>query len=269
MLRVLLSSRMLAFHALVAVVVPVFVTLGFWQLDRWEERSTAAQLQEDNLSSDPVPVAELTGVGEDVDSADRWRRVTVTGSYDTDNELYVRNRDGSRGVGLHVVTPLVTEDGTGVLVNRGWVEQPPTATSRPDVPPPPDGEVTVTGRIQFSETEENTGVRDRGGLPERQIMLVDVAEIGEDLPYPLYGGYVERTGENPSSDPAPEPVAPPETNLGMNMSYAVQWWVFAVIAVGGWVFLVRREVRDAREGLGPVEDDSDDPDSAPRPPARV
>lgn len=268
---------MLAFHALVVVVVPSFVMLGFWQLGRWEERAAAAEQQEANINAAPVPVEKLSGVGEDVDPDDRWRRVTVTGSYDAGNELLVRNRDGSRGVGLHVLTPLVTDDGTGVLVNRGWIEQPPTATSRPDVPPPAEGEVTVTGRIQFSETEENTGIRDRGGLPEGQIMLVDVDELGTDLPYPLYGGYVELTEEDPPSDPAPEPAAPPETDIGMSLSYAVQWWVFAVIAVGGWVFLVRREVRDTQgggpsgsaTGTAPVDGGPDSPDPAPRPPARV
>ncbi len=266
---------MLAFHALVALVVPAFVLLGFWQLDRWEDKAAAAQLQEDNINADPVPVAELTGVGADIDNSDRWRAVTVTGSYDTENELLVRNRDGSQGVGLHVLTPLVTDDGSAVLVNRGWVEQPPTATAQPDVPPPTEGEVTATGRLQVSETEENTGIRDRGGLPEGQVMLVDVDAIGADLPYPVYGGYVELTEEEPAPEAAPETVAPPDTNLGMNLSYAVQWWVFAVIAVGGWVFLVRRELRDAHQDgssgpeTTPADNNPDSPDPAPRPHARA
>ncbi|WP_046470933.1 SURF1 family cytochrome oxidase biogenesis protein [Allosalinactinospora lopnorensis] len=269
---------MLAFHALVALIVPTFIALGFWQLGRWEDRAAAADLQEANINADPVPLQELSEVGEDVDHADRWRPVTATGSYDTGNELLVRNRDGSAGVGLFVLTPLVTDDGAAVLVNRGWVGQPPTATSQPDVPPPPEGEVTVTGRIQFSETEENTGIRDRGGLPEGQIMLIEVEEIGEGLPYPLYGGFVELTDQEPPSDPAPEPVAAPEPNLGMNLSYAVQWWVFTAIAIGGWIFLVRRELHDARDGgrppgegpgAAPLKDGPTSPAPAPPPRAQV
>ncbi|MFW5415583.1 SURF1 family protein [Nocardiopsis sp. CNT-189] len=245
---------MLAFHALVLVVVPSFIWLGFWQLHRWEEKSAAADLQEHNLAAAPVPVDELTAPGTDLDPDDRWRRATVTGTYDAEHELLVRNRDGSQGVGLHVLTPLVTEDGTALLVNRGWVRQPPTSTEQPEVPPAPEGEVTVTARLQFSETTENTGVRDRGGLPEGQIMLIDVDGLAEDLPYPVYGGYGELTEQEPASDPAPEPLAAPETNLGMNLSYAVQWWVFTVIAVVGWVFLMRREIRDAsEEGAGDAE----------------
>ncbi|MFC3998258.1 SURF1 family protein [Nocardiopsis sediminis] len=253
MFRVLLSSRMLAFHALVLLIVPSFTWLGFWQLGRWEDKSAAADLQTANISADPVPLEELSAVGSDVGRADRWRPVTLTGRYDTEHELLVRNRDGSRGVGLYVLTPLVGADGTAALVNRGWVPQPATATSEPDVPAAPDGEVTVTGRIQFSETPENTGIRERGGLPEGQIMIIEVDRIAEGLPYPVYGGFVELTDQEPASDPAPEEVAPPETNMGMNLSYAVQWWVFTVIGVCGWVFLMRREVADARSGAAPAD----------------
>src|SRR5690606_8188871 len=146
-LRVLTSPRMLAFHALLLVVVPSFIALGFWQYGRAEDKAAAVEQQESNLAADPVPIDELTSVGGEVAREDRWRRVTVTGTYDAGRELLVRNRNGSGGVGMHVLTPLVTEDGTAVLVNRGWVAQPPTATARPEVPPAAEGKVTVVGRL--------------------------------------------------------------------------------------------------------------------------
>ncbi|TDQ55326.1 cytochrome oxidase assembly protein ShyY1 [Actinorugispora endophytica] len=242
---------MLAFHALVLLVVPSFVWLGFWQYERSVAKSVVVELQEANLASEPVPLDELGAVGADVPREDRWRSVTATGTYDPEHELLVRNRDGLDGVGLYVVTPLVTGDGSAVLVNRGWVPQPPTSTEQPEVPPAPDGEVTVTGRLQFSETPENTGIRVRDGLPEGQIMVIDVAAIAEEAPYPLYGGFVELVEQAPPSDPAPAPVPVPEVDTGMNFSYAVQWWVFTVIAIVGWVFLVRREIQDDRDGGAP------------------
>ncbi len=238
---------MLAFHALVLVIVPSFIWLGFWQLDRWEQRSASVRLQQDNLAADPVPVDELTGVGRDVDPADRWRTVEATGTWDTEHEILLRNRDGSQGVGFHVLTPLVTEGGPAVLVNRGWVQRGETALDRPEVPPAPEGTVEVAGRLHYSETEENTGLRNRDDLPEGQLMMVDVPMIAEELPYPVYGGYVELTRQDPAPDPAPERVALHELDSGMSLSYAVQWWVFTVVAVVGWVFLVRREIGDARE----------------------
>ncbi|MEU3020607.1 SURF1 family protein [Nocardiopsis sp. NPDC007018] len=256
MLKVLFSSRMVAFHALVVVLVPAFVWLGFWQLDRAELRSAAVNLQRDNVAAEPVAVEELTSVGGDVARADRWRTVEATGTWDQENELLIRHRDGSQGVGFHVLTPLVTEDGTALLVNRGWIERGETAQDTPEAPPVTEGEVQVTGRLQFGETEENTGLRERGGLPEGQIMIVDVDRLAEDLPYPLYGGYVELTAQDPVPEEAPERVALREENTGMSASYAFQWWVFAVVAVVGWIVLIRRELREAREA--PVKPETGD-----------
>ncbi|WP_199560765.1 SURF1 family protein [Nocardiopsis sp. L17-MgMaSL7] len=263
MLKVLFSSRMLAFHALVVVLVPAFVWLGFWQLDRAELRSAAVNLQRDNVAADPVAVDQLASVGEDVAPSDRWRTVEATGTWDQENELLLRNRDGSQGVGFHVLTPLVTGDGTAVLVNRGWIERGENAQDTPDAPPVPEGEVQVTGRLQFGETEENTGLRERDGMPEGQIMFVDMGRLAEELPYPIYGGYVELTAQDPVPEEAPERIALREENTGMSASYAFQWWVFSVVAVVGWVVLIRRELRDAREAEenGPGSGDTGDGDA--------
>lgn len=239
---------MLAFHALVLVVVPTFIWLGFWQLERWEVRNAAVNLQQENIEADVVPVTELAEVGSDVDPADRWRTVEATGTWDTDNELLLRNRDGPQGVGFHVLTPLITDDGTGLLVNRGWIERGETARDTPDIPDVPDGQVTVQGRLHHPETEENTGLRNRDGMPEGQVMIVDVDGFAENLAYPIYGGYIELTAQSPEPENPPERVALRKEDSGMSLSYAVQWWVFTVVAIVGWVFLVRRELHDARAG---------------------
>nr|WP_310911587.1 SURF1 family protein [Lipingzhangella rawalii] len=245
------------------VLVPIFIALGMWQWDRFEERSAATQRQEANASAEPVPFAELTEVGGNVSEEDRWRASTATGHYDTEHEFLVRHRSTDGGPGFYVVTPLVSADGDAVLVNRGWVPQEGAATDGPDVPEPPGGEVTVTGNAQFAETEENTGIRDRGGLPEGQIMLINSDVLAEQLPYPVYGGHLERTSEDPAPESAPMALEPSGYNYGLNAAYAVQWWVFALIAIGGWCFLVRRELYEHRRG-GTSPGGDEDPGSHTR-----
>lgn len=247
MLRVLASQRILAFTALALLLIPAFLWLGKWQGDRYEQRLAADQLQQANAAADPVPFDELSGIGGDVAPEERWHATAVTGRYDAEHELLVRNRSSDHGTGFHVVTPLVTADGTGVLVNRGWVPRAEAADESPDVPPPPDGEVAVVGRAQVSETEANTGISERDGLPDGQVMLIDVPVIAAELPYPVLGGVVELLEQEPSTAEAPVPVAVDGYNWGLNLAYAVQWWVFAAIAAGAWVVLVRRELRDTRD----------------------
>lgn len=241
---------MLAFHSLVVLLVPAFIWLGFWQLDRAEQRAAAVNLQRDNVAAEPVPVEELTSVDGEVSPEDRWRTVEATGTWDTDHQVLLRNRDGSQGVGFHVLTPLITEDGTGLLINRGWIDRGETAQDTPEIPPVPEGAIEVAGRLHFGETEENTGLRERDGMPEGQIMFVDVDRLAEELPYPIYGGYVELTSQDPVPDDAPERISLREEDSGMSASYAVQWWVFTVVVVVGWIILIRRELRESRQEEG-------------------
>jgi cytochrome oxidase assembly protein ShyY1 len=127
-----------------------------------------------------------------------------------------------------------------------------TADAPPEVPAPPSGQVTVTGRLRPTETEDSTGIRNRSGLPAGQILLINTDDIGKGLPYRLFGGFVELTGQQPPSAPAPDPVPAPDVGSGggLNLAYAVQWWLFIGVAVGGWVLLIRREARDLQASGG-------------------
>ena len=64
-----------------------------------------------------------------------------------------RTRDGAPGI--DVVVPLVTADGTALLVDRGWMA---TDNSGADPPTPasPSGEVTVTGWVRQDASGDST-----------------------------------------------------------------------------------------------------------------
>ncbi|MFB9251130.1 SURF1 family protein [Sphaerisporangium melleum] len=263
MYRFLLRPRWLAFHLLVLLLIPAFVFLGRWQYGRFEDRSRTSERASANLAAAAVPLTELDRPGGTVPDAVKFRTVTATGRFDAAHEMTVRRRPQSGRPGFYVLTPLVTADGTAVIVNRGWVKMGPTADAAPEVPPPTSGEVTVTGRLRPAETEDSTGITDRTGLPPRQVLLIDTAKLGTAVPYRLFGGYVELTEQRPAAATAPEPVPEPDIGGGggLNLAYAVQWWVFIAIAIGGWFTLIRREAHDLRAereaaqpgtGTGPV-----------------
>ncbi|WP_214106965.1 SURF1 family cytochrome oxidase biogenesis protein [Acrocarpospora catenulata] len=255
MYRFLLTPRWLALHVVVLLVIPAFVLLGQWQFGRYEVRSAASDRTSANVAAPTVPLAELTSVGGAVREADKFRTVTVRGSFDPAQELLVRRRTQNREVGFYVLTPLKT-DTAAVLVNRGWVKAGTDADGTPEVPPPPAGEVKVTGRLRPAETEESTGISDRQGLAPRQILLINGDKLG--LPYPLYGGFVELTHQEPAAAVAPEPVPEPDLGNGggLNLAYGVQWWLFIGIAIGGWLMLIRREARDLRAAADRLDERS-------------
>src|SRR5688500_10437701 len=95
--------------------------LGEWRVDRLHDRGQRSEWTRTNLQAEPAPAEDVMSVEGDVDPDQEWLRVRATGEYDAAATVVVRyqTRDGESGVDL--VTPLVTDEGAALLVNRGWV----------------------------------------------------------------------------------------------------------------------------------------------------
>lgn len=240
-LRRLLTRRWLSLLGAVAVLAPTFVALGLWQLDRLEQRRDRNAGITRNIDHEPVPLDELLSLSQPVDKPIEWRQVTMTGRYDAGRTVLVRNRTSTDNgpPGFHVLVPLVAGTGAALLVDRGWIPYGQTATETPTPPAPPSGPVTVVGRLRPTE---HGGIG--AGLPTGQVARFDVPEIGASLPYDVYDGFAELVSENPSPASAPTPLDEPSPSDGPHLSYAVQWFVFAAIAVSGFCYLFVREARE-------------------------
>ncbi|MEU3182616.1 SURF1 family protein [Streptomyces sp. NPDC006923] len=254
MYRFLLSRQWVILTLLALALIPAMIELGFWQLHRHEHKVAQNALISDNLRAEPVPVTELTSPGHTVPRADYWRRVTATGRFDPAHEVVVRRRTSRDDqVGYHVLIPLVLKDGRAVIVNRGWIPAPGDQRAFPDIPPPPRGEVTITGRLKADETSAASGIKDVRDLPPRQVMLISSGQQHAYLGRTVLGGYVEQTSPVPAGGSPEQIQDPDDSSIGPHMAYAVQWWLFAAGVPVGWVILVRREKRDreaaARQGI--------------------
>ncbi len=108
----------------------------------------------------PAPVEDVLSPSGTVAEDDEWRLVTATGTYDTDNTVVVRYRTRDGQSGVDVVVPLVTADGTALLVDRGWMASENQGASPTDLPAPPAGEVTVEGWVRADATGDSTAVDD-------------------------------------------------------------------------------------------------------------
>lgn len=256
MYRFLLSRQWVILTLVGLLLMPVMVRLGFWQLHRHEHRVANNRIIAAGLKAAPVPVESVTGPGYDVPHKDLYRMVTATGRYDTAHEVVARHRtagnsgsdDSSGGgeqVGYHVITPLVLDDGRTVLINRGWIPPGDDPTTFPRITPPPSGEVTVVGRLRPDESTSSTGIRDRKGLPPRQVMLINATAVRSagGMPEQAVGGYLELVSTSPrpaKGQPALIP-EPDHSSIGPHMAYAIQWWLFTAMVPAGWVVLLRRE----------------------------
>ena len=226
---------------LVLAVAAICVRLGFWQLDRLEQRRerNAALRAAQALPPLTLDSAALSRVAAD---PARYvnRRVRVAGGYDPAREVVLRGRTHEGSPGVHLVTPLlVVGAGTAVLVNRGWVPSPDAATVDPRAFAEP-GARRVEGVLRLIPSTEDGGapVAPAGGAPVSYRRL-DLASLRARLPYPVLPLYVEQLPA-PGEPPFPRRVPPPALDEGSHLSYAVQWFGFAAIAlVGLGVMLLR------------------------------
>ena len=239
-MKAILTPKWIAAHMVVVVIAIVFINLGFWQLERLEDRKLENQIAESRYTAPPEDLGVLVAaVGDDLDSL-RYRRATVTGSYETEHELLTRNQVYRDQAGFHVVTPLVTEDGGAVLVNRGWVplllDTPPIAQAAP-----PSGEVTITGWISPTQTRPAFGPTDPAGGVLDVMSRIDIERIQQQTPYELAPVYL--IVESESRDELPVALPPPELeDEGSHLAYAIQWFGFTLTGIVGYWFLIRKAV---------------------------
>jgi surfeit locus 1 family protein len=221
------------------VVAATCVGLGFWQLRRLEERRA---LNASILRRGAAPAVAI----QRADGGPRpasFRPATAEGTYDTEHEVLVYGRTLDGESGHEVVTPLMLSDGTGVLVVRGWVPFDLQVAPVPPAVPPPD-RVRVEGFLVPDEGD-GSSVPDTEGVVRR----LDVSGIASSLPYDVYPLAVQLTGQVPPQ-PGRLPILLPRPQLseGPHLSYAIQWFSFATIAVVGSVILIRRDRRSIRAG---------------------
>lgn len=240
--RRLLRPRWLLAHAVVLAVAVVFVSLGFWQLGRLEERQLENELGEQRLNSEPAPIDVVLESTDHLDSL-QYRRVTVTGEFDPANEVLIRSQVYQASAGFHVITPLVPESGEAVLVNRGWVplnfdEVPVTEA------PPPSGTVTVEGWVEPTQERPTFGPQDPGEGRLVALNRVDVGRIEQQAPMSLAPVYVVEIAEQTAEPPVP--VEPPDfEDEGPHLAYAIQWFGFTIIGLVGYYALARRQLRQS------------------------
>ncbi len=239
-LAFLLTRRWILLALTVLLLSTLAWQLGQWQFRRLEDRQERNSTTLRNESAEPVPVTDVLAEDRSVAARDEWRLVTATGEYATDDTVIVRYRTRDGESGVDVVVPLVLPGGTAVLVDRGWLLSDNNATATPEVPSPPPGSVTITGWVRADAEGDSTQVTDRS------TRAISSVAIGEALDRPLLGGFLDLTSEDPEPSTPLLAAEPPDLGNGPHFFYGLQWWFFALLAVGGYVYLAYDEWRRPR-----------------------
>jgi len=240
-MSLLRTRRWLGFTVTVIVAIVAFGLLSMWQWHRADDKRQQRLELQSALAQDPVPLAEVTLPTEGITPADEWRHVQLTGTYLPESQVVVRKRPLDATNGFWVMTALQADDVGIVWINRGWEPVTGDALATPTTPDPPGGIVTVSGYLRPFE-DGVAGINE--GLPAGQIAAPATAALPEvDATFP---GYVQLTEATPAQEGLVAlPV--PAVDESRNVSYAVQWLLFAGVAIAGWFFFLRREAKEDAE----------------------
>jgi cytochrome oxidase assembly protein ShyY1 len=243
--RFLLSRRWVLFFLVVVVLAWLATQLGQWQFHRLDERKHDNRIVATNLKQAPAPVDDVLSTDRAASADDEWRRVTAHGTWDEEHTIVLKYQTRDAGAGVDVITPLVTQSGEALLVDRGWISTDNTGSSRPDLPAVTDGQVTVTGWVRTDATGNATKVSE---LSTRAISSSTIADV---VPHKLYRGFVDLAEESPAPVKKLAPTElPDDTSNGPHFFYGLQWWFFGALAVFGFCYLAWDEFRQRRERRG-------------------
>lgn len=244
--RFVLTPRWAGYFVLVVVFAIASCGFGNWQFDRRAEAQHAIALVEANYDREPVPVTDVLRSLDAYEESQQWTPVLLTGTYLADEEFLVRNRPYRGGPGFEVLSPLLLEDGTVFMVNRGWL---PTGSAQdePDVvPPAPSGTVTVVARLKAGEPTLPGRTSPEG---TNQLATIHLPEAAARLDREVYtGAYGLVASQDPAPAEAPLVAPKPEPDEGPHLSYALQWYVFAILAFIGLGWALRQEYRVVNAG---------------------
>ena len=140
-------SLWLTVLSLIAFVV--LIALGVWQIERRTWKLALIDRVEQRVHAPAQPIPSRASWPSISAASDEYRHVSVSGRFLHDRETLVQAVT-EEGPGYWVLTPLLRDDGTTVLINRGFVPSERRAPSTRQSGNP-DGQVVVTGLLRVTE----------------------------------------------------------------------------------------------------------------------
>ncbi len=251
MYKFLLTPKWIGFHLLCLVAVGGMVTAGMWQLSRLQERQDFKSEVQARTDADIVDYETIAGKPPaDIE----WRRVEAAGIYVPDTVFEVVNVSQGGVSGHDAVSGLQFADGSVLVVNRGFVP------GTDELPAAPEGEVTIVGRVRKSQTAGIGKPSDDGTQQLTQIRRVDLEALAPQFDQPIEPVYLDLLESSPAEADGMTPIAFPDLDGGPpHLSYTIQWFIFSIAVVIGWVLAVRKSVNDrsgkpSKRKIPPIDD---------------
>jgi len=231
-----LSRRRIAtlvlFDIVALLMVAALVALSAWQLQRRAWKIDLIARIEARVHAPAVPAPHPMQWADISAAKDEYRRVVVAGRWQDARPALVRAVT-ERGGGYWVMAPFLRDDGTLVLVNRGFVpaERREPASWRP-LPAQADG---LTGLLRLTEPR-GTLFQTNDPAADRWYTR-DVAAIAASRGLTNIAPYFIDAEQRPGENGIPVAGLTVLTFPNNHLVYAITWAVLALMAAGAAIFV--------------------------------
>ncbi len=227
------------------IVFAILVSLGMWQVERLQWKEALMAQVETRLNAQPRALPERSSWAGLKPLDYEYTHVQVTGRLDPTREALIFRGVGKVGQGAAqpgywVMTPLLLADGSGLLVNRGFV---PLANKEPATRPDPQKgqEVTLTGLMRAPEDRNLFTPADDPG--KGQWYTRDPSAIAATLGLPNPAPFSIDEDVHVAASGAPAGGATVLDIPNNHLSYAGTWFGLAATLVGVFGYFMWRRRR--------------------------
>nr|WP_275978374.1 SURF1 family protein [Methylobacterium crusticola] len=232
---------MVAFDLAAILLVAGLVALAAWQVHRRAWKLDLIARVEARVRASPAPAPGPARWAAVSVAADEYRRVAAAGTWLEDRSTFVQAVTALGG-GSWVMTPLARDDGTTILVNRGFV---PDQARDPAAWRARDGQpVAVTGLLRLSEPGGGF-LRANDAAAERWFSR-DVAAIAASRGLTRVAPYFIDLERGPGEGSLPVPGLTVVAFSNNHLVYALTWGVLALMAAAGAVAVTLDQIRPGR-----------------------
>ena len=205
----------------------LFTNLGMWQTKRGAEKSAT-----EHQFATAKPLLLETAIGQE----SRFAHIDVGGHYDSKRHILLDNQVWQGRAGVHVFTPFSTNEGTVILVNRGWLPLPAGRQSMPEIPTPQQQTILRGILNTFPVPGRVLGPPDKlvGNKWPQLVTYMNPANISVALNTPLAKWIVQLADTEPAGFDGRD-WKPVFLSSNKHRAYAFQWFALAGISIVLWV----------------------------------
>jgi surfeit locus 1 family protein len=226
--------------------IPIFIKLGLWQYHKAQQKQTLQDSYDRHLHENPVDIPAA------IDQLDAWRyrQVKVTGTYETQYQILLDNQVLNEQVGYDVITPLhIRNTDRYLLIDRGWIPAQEDHSTLPAIDTP-SGEQQIFGQIWLPSSKFYSLDNPAAIKTNWQVLWqnMDMKRYAAFVPFTL-SPFVVRLDVSSKAGGFKREWQQPAERIGMYLSYAYQWFGFALASAGIYLFVSFKKLSTSPDPL--------------------